>query len=213
MNEDTQAKEMDKCRTDALQEVGNIAAAHAATALSQMTQEDIRMDISESQIIPVEQLPSIIGHADDEVAAVLFEVKGAGNGSILLIFPYDDALWVSDMFQKREHNPKREIGEKDKAVLGEIANICCCAYLNAISKLLDTTLIPTPPGISMDMLGAILQLPASLIGESTDYALVIETKFLQNGNNSSGFILFMPGEQYQKMVFDCFGLERREDGT
>jgi chemotaxis protein CheC len=192
-NDDETVRTLQK---DALQEIGNIASAHVATTLSEIIGRRIMVDFSESNILPVERLPSSIGNATDEVAAVYMRVYGdrtkKDNSMILLVLPYDKALAISAIFQNKDPSPLTEIQEEDSAVITEIGNICICAYLNALSKFLDTSFIPSPPAIATGMIGAILELPASLIAERSTHAIVINTKFLQEQNTVYGSLLFIP---------------------
>lgn len=191
---------------DALREMGNIAAAHAATALSKLLSQDIIIDVSESHLYPVEELPQSLGHFAENVAAVYIDIYKEERGIILFVFPYEKALRLSNMFLKKTVTVDRNMDEDDRAAICETGNICACAYLNAISKFLGITLIPSPPGLAIDMLEAILEFPASMIGERSEYALVIETKFVHDGEAFPGLILFMLEPESQKMILNRFGI-------
>ena len=51
---------------DALCELRKIAAAHAATALSELLTEKILIDVSESHILPIEKIYTSIGQESSE---------------------------------------------------------------------------------------------------------------------------------------------------
>ena len=187
---------------DALSEMGNIAAAHAATALSKMLGNDIMIDVPESHLYRVEDIPQNISHIADEVAVVQIDVSSEERGIILFVFPSDKAIRLSDMFLRKDITEKREINEDDKSVICEIGNICACAYLNAISKFLDVTLIPSPPGLAIDIPQAIFQYPASVIGSRSEYAIVIETKFTQGKETFPGMILFILDKDSQRLFLE-----------
>ena len=61
---------MDDVRTlkalqlDALREVANIGAGHAATALSQMTDSTIMISVPEVNVRPLEEVAELFGAAD-----------------------------------------------------------------------------------------------------------------------------------------------------
>jgi chemotaxis protein CheC len=191
---------------DALCEMGNIAAAHAATALSKLLGEDVLIDVSESHLYLVEELPHALGHVAENVAAVYIDVHEKERSIILFIFPIEKALRLASTFLKKDDGSDHEMGEYDRAAISEVGNICACAYLNAISKFLGITLIPSPPGLAIDMLGAILEFPASLIGEQSEYAIVIETQFIQGKETFPGIILFLLDSKSQEIILEKFGL-------
>jgi chemotaxis protein CheC len=191
---------------DALREMGNIAAAHAATALSKLLSEEILIDVSESHLYQVEELPNSMNLIADKVAVVYIDIHKDERSIILFVFPYDKALRLSNMFLKTPMDRNRVMNDDDQAAICEIGNICACAYLNAISKFLEITLIPSPPGLAVDMLEAILEFPASIIGDRSDLALVIETKFVYDSEAFPGLILFLMEPQSQDLILKRFGI-------
>ena len=72
---------------DALREVANIGAGHAATALSQMIGETIMISVPTVSFTPLEDVPSQLADPDEPVAAVLLHMLGDLTGRTLLVFP------------------------------------------------------------------------------------------------------------------------------
>jgi chemotaxis protein CheC len=208
LDKKTSKIDIDTMQMDALRELGNIAAAHAATALSKLLQKEILIDITESSLHLVEELPYALGDIDKTVFAVYMNLESDNRGIILMILPKIKGLQLSDMFFGNGSGSDREINDDDKEAITEIGNICVCAYLNAISKFLDISLIPAPPGLAVDMLGAILEFPASIIGEDSDYAIVIETKMIYGDDIFPGLILFLPDNDAQNLILAKFGVKQ-----
>src|SRR5574337_995720 len=69
---------------DALREVANIGAGHAATALSQMTHRTIMISVPEVNIRPLQDVPEMLGSPDAVVAAVLMQMMGDLTGRTLI---------------------------------------------------------------------------------------------------------------------------------
>jgi hypothetical protein len=67
--------------------VANIGAGHAATALSQMTNSRIMINVPRLQVAPLEDVPELVGERRTVVAAVLMHMLGDLTGRTLLIFP------------------------------------------------------------------------------------------------------------------------------
>jgi chemotaxis protein CheC len=192
---------------DAMSELGNIAAAHAATALSKLLGENILIDVPESNLYRVEDLPNTFRDIAEKVAVVQIDIVKEERGLILFVFPYKDALQLTNMFLKRDKEENTKLNDDGRSAICEIGNICACAYLNAISKFLDITLIPSPPGLAVDMPEAILQFPASIIGERSNFAIVIETKLTQNKKTFPGLILFIIDSDSQEVILDKIKLK------
>ena len=77
MNELLSLKPM---QMDALREVANIGAGHAATALSQMTSQRIMISVPRISVTPLEDVPPHIGMPEEPVAAVLMNMLGDLTG-------------------------------------------------------------------------------------------------------------------------------------
>jgi chemotaxis protein CheC len=199
---------LDPLQMDALRELGNIAAAHSATAISKLLNKEILIDVTESSLHNVESLPYALGDIDKEVFAVYMNLTDKNRGIILMILPKIKGIQLSDIFFGKDNGSDRIVEEDDKEAITEIGNICVCAYLNAISKFLDISLIPSPPGLAVDMLGAILQFPASIIGEQSKFAIVIETKMIHGDDIFPGHILFLPDQKSQNLILERFGVDR-----
>ena len=65
---------------DALREVANIGAGHAATALSQMTGRRIMISVPEVSVRRLEEVALLVGPPDTVIAGVLMHVMGDLTG-------------------------------------------------------------------------------------------------------------------------------------
>src|SRR5947209_19915923 len=79
-------RDLKALQLDALKEVANIGAGHAATALSQLTHRRIMISVPEINIARLEEVPSLIGDPQEVVAAVLMHMLGDLTGRTLLLF-------------------------------------------------------------------------------------------------------------------------------
>ena len=87
----------------------------------------------------------------------------------------------------------------------EIGNIIAGAYLRALGELTGLTFDITVPMIQIDMVGAILSVPAIEFGKLGDKVLIIETAFddevVRSKNAVKGYYLLVPEvESYEKML-------------
>ncbi|MCK5037958.1 MAG: chemotaxis protein CheC [Thermoplasmata archaeon] len=190
---------------DALREIGNIGAAHAATALSSMLKETIMIDVTSSHIIGIEDMQNeLFGDPSDKVAGVFMQVTGSGKHNLLMLFPFENTLQLVDKFFNRPMGTSTELSSRDESALCEIGNVCACAYLNSLANLLDITLFPSIPGLAVDMLGAVLQYPVLEIGMRTDYIVIIQTEFIRDADRFKGYFLFMPDDEVKDQIMKKF---------
>lgn len=177
---------------DALREIGNVGAGNAATALSQILNKRIDMTVPKISILPLGEVPEVVGGPDAMVAGVYLRVYGPAPSSILFLLPRDSAFYLVDMLMGREHGSTLEMDAMDESALMEIGNILAGAYLNALSYFTKLTLLPSIPALAMDMAGAILSVILIQLGQMGDHALVIETEFSDDNDGVKGHFFLIP---------------------
>src|SRR5690348_865180 len=140
---------------DALREVANIGAGHAATALSQMVGETIMISVPTISVTRLEDVPPQLSEPDEPVAAVLMHMLGDLTGRTLLVFPRRTAARLAELLLRRPDGVP-EFNEMQQSAIKEAGNILSSAYMNALSDFMGMMLIPSPPALAIDMSDAIL---------------------------------------------------------
>lgn len=67
---------------DALREIGNIGAGNSATALSQVLNKKIDMNVPRVSLVPIEDVPDLVGGPDALIVAVFLIKKLDGTAKI-----------------------------------------------------------------------------------------------------------------------------------
>ncbi len=177
---------------DALREVANIGAGHAATALSQMTGQTIMINVPQINIAAIEDIPNQVGSDEEPVAAVLMKILGDLTGLALLVFPQPTALRLAGLMMKKEG--LKELGEIEQSAIREAGNILSAAYLNALSEFMGMILLPSPPSLAIDMSDAVMSATFLEVAQGAEYVFCVETEFHLKELNESlrGFFLMLP---------------------
>jgi chemotaxis protein CheC len=169
-------RELSHVQLDALMEISNIGMGHAATALSQMIGQTVRLRVPQVTVTEISQVPEHLGGAEQLMVGITMQVLGDARGSIMLLFPQESAhrLLCSLLgHQDRGHN----LSEEDVSALKEVGNILASAYLNALGNLLKKVLIPSVPLLANDMAGAVVDNVLIELSRSGDLAMMVETDF------------------------------------
>ena len=178
---------------DALREVANIGAAHAATALSQMIGETIMISVPRINVARLEDVPPQVGEPDQPVAAVLMHIMGDLTGRTLLVFPRRTAVRLAELLLRRA-SPPGEFSEMQQSAIKEAGNILSSAYMNALADFMGMMLLPSPPSLAIDMSTAVLTTAYLQFGSDKDYVFCVESEFRLNdiGEKLSGYFLLLP---------------------
>lgn len=193
---------LDPSQLDAMREIANIGAGHAATALSQMTNRVIMIDVPEVSIIRLEDVGTVTGEADDVVAAVMMKVLGDVTGRTVQIFPSASAVkLITIMTGEDEPEFPGGFTDEHQATLKEVGNIIVGAYLNALSDFMGLLLIMSVPAIAIDMAGAIMTTSYLNFGEEQDHVLCVNTGMIMGEERIRGHFLLIPdGASLQIML-------------
>ena len=179
---------------DALREVANIGAGHAATALSQMIGGTIMISVPRINVQRLEDVAPLVADPDEPVAAVLLHILGDLSGRTLLVFPKSAALQLAEMMLRRPAGTAGELGELEQSAIKEAGNILSSAYMNALSEFMGMLLLPSPPALAIDMSAAVLTTAYLQFGTNKDYVFCVESDFMLKDDQQRlrGFFLLLP---------------------
>lgn len=183
---------LDQLELDALREVGNIGAGRAATALSQMLQRPIRIDVPKASIVRLEDLPEPLGGPQKVVAATYFRVYGDAPGRLLIMIGEDSLSHLLGLLMGQAPPAGQPLDATAQSAVKELGNILCSAYLNALADFMGFPLLPSVPALAIDMVSSVLQSVASDAAETGAQALLIENRFQESSQAVPLFLFFLP---------------------
>jgi chemotaxis protein CheC len=179
---------------DALREVANIGAGHAATALSQMVGGTIMISVPRINIQRLEDVAPLVADPDEPVAAVLLHILGDLSGRTLLVFPKTAALQLAEMMLRQPVGSAKELGPLEQSAIKEAGNILSSAFMNALSEFMGMLLLPSPPALAIDMSAAVVTTAYLQFGTDHDYVFCVESDFMlkDSAKRLRGFFLLLP---------------------
>src|SRR5213592_4531476 len=200
-------RDLKELQIDALREVANIGAGHAATALSQLTNRRIMISVPQINIVRLEEVPDLLGNPQDVVAAVLMHMLGDLTGRTLLLFPESVGRRVCDMLLRRPVGTTAVFDALEQSCLKEAGNILAGAYLNALSDFMGMLLLPSVPSLVVDLSAAVLTTTYLNFGHERDFVFCVETEFtIDSGEGLRGDFLLLPDLASLKAIFDAIRL-------
>ncbi|MCU0632809.1 MAG: chemotaxis protein CheC [Methanolinea sp.] len=179
---------------DALRELGNIGAAHAATTLSTMLSSNIEMEVPEISVVDISKIHEHVG--DELSALVIFQITGevSGGGYVLLHIPKNSVIRLTNaMLGMTELD--RELTEMDESALLEIGNIMVSAFLDATATLLSVIMLPSPPTMIIDMPHAAFQtILAMQEFAEIDQVVIFRTELHSDQHKISSNLFLLPNK-------------------
>jgi chemotaxis protein CheC len=196
-------RDLEAVQLDALREVANMGAGHAATALSQMTKSRIMINVPQLQVAPLEEVPELLTGTGEVVAAVLMHMLGDLTGRTLLIFPRTSAMRLSEILLHRPAGSSHVFGELEQSAIKEAGNILSAAYMNALSDFMGMMLLPSVPSLVIDLAGAVLTTAYTNFGHERDYVFCIQTEFkMEEETSVQGHFLLLPDVESLQIILE-----------
>lgn len=184
---------------DVLKELGNIGAGNATTALSKLINAKIDMKVPKVDLIDIQGITSMMGDEETVMVAILVMLTGDVKGFMMFLMGQEVARKLVNALMMTDSD-SFEFTEMELSAIQEIGNIISGAYLASLSDLTKLSIIESIPYLQIDMVGAILSVPAIEFGKLGDKVLLIETEFEYDIAINGYYILVPELESYDKIL-------------
>jgi len=94
------------------------------------------------------------------------------------------------------------LNDVEISALKELGNILSASYLNAIARFINKVFIPSVPGLSYDMAGAIVDCILIELGKVDNMTLLMETNFSSHQGNMRGHFFLLPDHNSLELFID-----------
>ncbi|TDB36994.1 MAG: chemotaxis protein CheC [Actinobacteria bacterium] len=199
-------EDLSPLQIDALRELGSVGAGHAATALSQLLDHAVDITVPEVKLVPVSDVPMVFGGPETLVGAVYTRLLGDVSGGMLFIAPRGAMLALVDLLRSRPPGSTKSMNADEEALATHTASILIAAYLAAISRMADLSLLPSPPAFAFDMMGAILEVATMDIGMKADTAILVLTSFVDERAVVDAALFYLPDPDSLEVILGRLGI-------
>ncbi|MBQ8903776.1 MAG: chemotaxis protein CheC [Oscillospiraceae bacterium] len=177
---------------DVLTEVGNIGAGNAMTALSSMIGQMVDIEVPAVNILGFQEAIDYAGDPEKTVVGIIVPIKDDIEGEILFLLENDIVELVVSTFFGTSDIDLLNLSPEMTSALTELGNIMAASYVNAIAELTGMKIEVEIPMLSVDMLGAIMSVPAAQMGELSDKLLYIDNLMLIDKVSVKSKMMLLP---------------------
>ena len=184
---------------DALKELGNMGAGHAATSLSKLLGKYIDMSVPEVKTAKISELDKIINVTEfvGGTLARLNNQEGEEVGYLYVVFPKDSSLRLIEMLVGTD-----SLGELEISALVEVGNILSSSFCNAIADFLGIVLIPGIPDLKIGKFSDIIDHAVKDIREKSSYMIVFENKLKELEGAIDVYLILIPSITFFEKLID-----------
>ena len=195
---------------DALKEIGNVGAGNAATALGQLMNKTVSINIPEVKFLRLDQLDDteFFKEPQEISIAICSRILGTLRGGALVLFSKKSSLLLSDILMKKKPGSSELLTLIELSAISETAYILCCSYLDSVGEMLNhRLLIPSSPQTAIDKMNNLNKvLIKKFIGEDVKYIMSIENKMFIENIEIDLFVTLLLEYASTKKIFEMLGL-------
>jgi chemotaxis protein CheC len=166
--------------------------SNALSGLAQMIGCDLQVTSLDLKWLPAQNVIDMLGGPEVTVVGIYLTLEGDATGHIMMLHDTKIAFQLIDMQLGMPKGSTETLDEMSYSVLGEMGNITGSFFLNALADSTSLVLMPSPPSVIIDMVGAVMTVPLSLIMEESDNALIVKANFSANDQDLEGTFMVMP---------------------
>lgn len=175
-----------------LRELFSTATHDASTAMCQWTNSLICLSLDEVCEMPLEVACAELDLDEEQLTMVVLNLEGEIGGSMVLMFDERNGRELAASLLQAEPEAGPGWSEMEQSALMETGNILGCAYVNAITRLIDQVLVPSAPFFVQDFGESVIQQALVAQAASRDTVLVCRTCFHHEDEELNWWLLFVP---------------------
>jgi len=180
------------------------SATHdASAAMCRWTDGLITLSLDEVRELPLEDVCPELNLGDELLTMVVLSLDGEVGGEMILTFDDENGRQLVASLLGRDVADDPEWSDLEKSALTETGNILGCAYMNAITRLIDHELVPSAPYFIQDYGASVLQQALMAQAMTTDSVLICRTGFHREGEELNWRVIFVPTDSMRQAMEDA----------
>lgn len=192
---------------DVLKEIGNIGSGNAASALSGLLNREIDITVPTVKLLNFEDTVNFLGGPEKVVVGMLVDIHGDINAMMLYILQHSFTNQMTRSVFGTEIEDLLKMNEMERSFISEVGNILGASYINAIASLTGLTIDISVPNMTVDMVGAILSVPAIHFARVGNKVMFIDDSFVIGEGEVKSNMILVPEMESLEKLFTRLGVE------
>ena len=224
-------EELDDMHIDVLRELGNIGSGNAATSLSVLLDEGVKISMPHVMILDYDSVVRATGNPEDIGIGIMIRYIGDIRGIVLFVLSYNDAKSIAkmlvgdisgdvvseeekcgcgdcgDCYDRNVGGQGGGLHDIEISMIKEIGNILGSSYLGSIATLTGLNFDISVPHVSIDMVGAIMSAPMSEFSIDNKKILIIEESFETDSLALKSHVILFADIPSLNLIMDRLGID------
>ncbi len=175
-----------------LKELLASATHDASAAMCRWTNGIITVTLDEVREVPLESVSQAVAVGDAMLTMVVMTLEGELGGALIVMFDDVNGRQLAASLLGREAAGEGAWDDLEQSALMETGNILGCAYVNALTRLIDQDLRPSAPYFIQDFGASVLQQAMMTQAAMADDVVLCEIAFHRKGKKLDWRVVFVP---------------------
>ena len=202
----TNVEELQDLHLDVLKEIGNIGSGNAASSLSTMLNCETDISVPNVRLLDFADAVGFLGGPENIAIGMLVNLTEDISGMMLYVLQHSCASMMTKSIFGSEIEDLVNMNDMEKSFIAEVGNIMSASYINAIASLTGLTIDISVPQMCVDMVGAILSVPAVQFAQIGNKVLFIDDSFVINGCAVKSNMILVPEMNSLELLFNKLGV-------
>jgi chemotaxis protein CheC len=185
-------EELSELQLDAIREVASIGSGNAATALSSLLSQQVKINVPHVSLMEFDDAMKILGGPETIACGILVRLSGDMKGVILYLQELDFINVILKSVFNKTVDSYEKLEELDISALVEIGNIGISSYINSLASFAGMDVQLSVPALCINMAGAMVTVPMAEYGYETNKMMLLDGNFWCGGNEVSSKLLLAP---------------------
>jgi chemotaxis protein CheC len=148
----------------------------------------------------LEEVSAELEIGDELLTMVILTIGGEVGGNLILLFDDANGRQLAASLLGREPGTEPEWSESEKSALTETGNILGCAYVNALTRLIGTDLMPSVPYFIQDYGASVVEQAVMTQALTSDRLLLCQIGFRRKDEQLDWRVVFVPTQGMQEAM-------------
>ena len=200
--------DLNEMQLDAIREVASIGSGNAATALSGLLNQQIRITVPDVKLLEFNSALEILGGPETIACGIMVKLSGDMNGVILYLQELDFINTVMESVFSNTVDDYSQLGEMEISALVEIGNIGISSYINSLTAFVGMDVQLSVPAFCINMAGAMITVPMTTYGYESNKIMMLDGEFWCGGKEVSSKLLLVPDVKSLNELLKRLGVDK-----
>jgi len=196
----TELRDADEGALSTLHELFASATHGASAAMCRWTNGLITVTLDQVREIALEKVGAELEIGDELLTMLVLTLNGEVGGNLILLFDEVNGRQLAASLLGCEPGTEPEWSELEKSALTETGNILGCAYVNALTRLIGTNLMPSAPYFIQDYGASVVQQAVMTQALTSDRLLLCQIGFRRKDQQLDWRVVFVPTQGMQEAM-------------